>query len=124
MVIAKQDLSSSQSGSAGTARRPRAGQQQLRQADHPGAGPTVAAKVLVDFDAAILDLKMEDMNGLEVLKIFKKMYAEMEVIILSGHETDQTVREGMESGAFEYLSKPCDFETLVDTIQEATSADK
>ncbi|MCF8050140.1 MAG: response regulator [Desulfobacterales bacterium] len=76
----------------------------------------------VDFDVAILDLKMEDMNGLEVLKIFKKMYSDMQVIILSGHETEQTVREGMEYGAFEYLSKPCEFEALVRTLHDATSA--
>ena len=37
-----------------------------------------------DFHVAVLDLKMEDMNGIEVLKIFKKMYPEMEVIMLSG----------------------------------------
>ena len=74
-----------------------------------------------DFDVAILDLKMEDMDGLEVLKIFKKMYSKMEVIILSGHESDQTTREGMKYGAFAYLSKPCDFEELISTIRKAIS---
>jgi len=72
-----------------------------------------------DFDVAVLDLKMEDMDGLEVLKIFKKMYAPMEVIILSGHESAQTAREGMKYGAFDYLSKPCDFEELLNTIKKA-----
>ena len=75
----------------------------------------------VDFDVAILDLKMEDMDGLEVLKIFKKMYAKMEVIILTGHESEQTTREGMEYGAFAYISKPCDFEELICTISKAIS---
>ncbi len=73
----------------------------------------------VDFDVAVLDLKMEDMNGLEVLKIFKKMYPEMEVIILTGHESEQTVQEAMKFGAFTYMSKPCDFEELIDTIRKA-----
>lgn len=71
-----------------------------------------------DFDVAVLDLKMEDMDGLEVLKIFKKMYAPMDVIILSGHESAQTAREGMKYGAFDYLSKPCDFEELLNTIKK------
>ena len=75
----------------------------------------------VDFDVAVLDLKMEDMDGLEVLKIFKKMYAKMEVIILSGHESEQAAREGMKYGAFEYLSKPCDIEKLVTTIRKTVS---
>ena len=50
-----------------------------------------------DFHVAVLDLKMEDMNGIEVLKIFKKMYPEMEVIMLSGHGSEQSAREGMSS---------------------------
>ena len=75
----------------------------------------------VDFDVAVLDLKMEDMDGLEVLKIFKKMYAKMEVIILSGHESEQAAREGMKYGAFEYLSKPCDIEKLIATIRKSVS---
>ncbi len=75
----------------------------------------------VDFDVAILDLKMKDMDGIEVLKIFKKMYPKMEVIILTGHESEQTVGEGMEYGAFAYISKPCDFEELIATIEKAIS---
>jgi len=75
----------------------------------------------VDFDVAILDLKMEDMNGLEVLKIFKKIYPKMEVIILTGHESEQTAREGVKYGAFAYLTKPCVFEQLYDTIKKAIS---
>ena len=74
-----------------------------------------------DFDVAVLDLKMEDMDGLEVLKIFKKMYPTMQVVILTGHESEQTAREGLEHGAFAYLTKPCDFEHLFDTIRKAAS---
>jgi nitrogen-specific signal transduction histidine kinase len=75
----------------------------------------------VDFDVAVLDLKMEDMDGLEVLKIFKKMYSKMEVIMLSGHESEQTAREGLKHGAFDYLSKPCDIEKLIATIRKSVS---
>jgi two-component system NtrC family sensor kinase len=74
-----------------------------------------------DFDVAVLDLKMEDMDGLEVLKIFKKMYSEMEVIILSGHESEQAAQEGIKFGAFDYLSKPCDIEKLIATIRKSVS---
>lgn len=37
-----------------------------------------------DFDVAILDFKMEDMKGIEVLKVFKKMCPRMAVIMLTG----------------------------------------
>ena len=70
---------------------------------------------------SVLDLKMEDMDGLEVLKIFKKMYSEMEVIILSGHESEQAAQEGIKFGAFDYLSKPCDIEKLIATIRKSVS---
>jgi len=72
-----------------------------------------------DFDVAILDLKMEDMDGLEVLKIFKKMVPSMPVIMLTGHGSETAAREGLELGAFDYLTKPCDFEDLVRKIVEA-----
>jgi DNA-binding NtrC family response regulator len=75
----------------------------------------------VDFDVALLDLKMEDMDGLEVLKVFKKMYPKMEVIILTGHESAQTEQEGMKYGAFAYISKPCDFEELLNIIRKSIS---
>ena len=42
-----------------------------------------------DFDLAVLDLKMEDMDGIEVLKIFKKMVPEMPVIMLTGHGSER-----------------------------------
>ena len=72
-----------------------------------------------DFDVAILDLKMEDMDGIEVLKIFKKMYPPMEVIMLTGHGSEQAARDGMEFGAFDYLTKPCELNELMRKIQEA-----
>lgn len=69
-----------------------------------------------DFDLIVLDLKMEDMDGIEVLKILKKMAPEVPVIMLTGHGSDDAAREGMEHGAVEYLTKPCDLEHLVETI--------
>jgi DNA-binding NtrC family response regulator len=75
-----------------------------------------------DFDVAVVDLKMEDMDGIEVLKVFKKMVPAMPVIMLTGHGSEQAAREGIESGAFDYLIKPCDLEELVDKIREAVKA--
>ena len=75
----------------------------------------------VDYEVAVLDLKMEEMGGLEVLKVFKKMYPKMEVIILTGHESEQTAQEVVKYGAFAYLTKSCAFEKLLDTIRKAIS---
>jgi two-component system OmpR family response regulator len=72
-----------------------------------------------DFDAALLDLKMEDMDGIEVLKIFKVMAPQMPVIMLTGHGSETTAREGIQYGAHDYLIKPCNLEELIDKIQTA-----
>ena len=72
-----------------------------------------------DFDVAVLDLKMEDMDGIEVLKILKKMDPSLEVIMLTGHGSEQAARDGMKCGAFDYLTKPCELEELLEKIHEA-----
>jgi DNA-binding NtrC family response regulator len=72
-----------------------------------------------DFDVAVLDLKMEEMDGIEVLKIFKKMDPKMVVIMLTGHGSEKAAREGIEFGAFDYLTKPCELEELLAKIREA-----
>lgn len=73
-----------------------------------------------DFDVAVLDLKMEDVDGIEVLKVFKRMAPAMEVIMLTGHGSEQAAREGIQFGAFDYLTKPCELEDLIVKINEAS----
>jgi DNA-binding response OmpR family regulator len=73
-----------------------------------------------DFDVAVLDLKMEDVDGIEVLKVFKRMAPTMEVIMLTGHGSEQAAREGIQFGAFDYLTKPCELEDLIVKINEAS----
>ena len=72
-----------------------------------------------DFDVVILDLKMEDMDGIEVLKIIKKMIPELPVVMLTGHGSEKAAREGLTHGAYDYLTKPCELEDLLKKIREA-----
>ena len=72
-----------------------------------------------DFDVAVLDLKLEDMDGIEILKIFKKMDPHMPVIMLTGHGSEKASQEGLRYGAFDYLTKPHELAELVDKIHEA-----
>lgn len=76
------------------------------------------------FDAAVLDLKMEGMDGLEVLKIFKKKSPEMPVIMLTGHGSHEAAKEGRAYGAFDYLSKPYEIKELTRIIRNAVSGRK
>lgn len=74
-----------------------------------------------DFDVAVVDLKMEDIDGIEVLKIFKKMDPKLNVIILTGHGSEKAAREGITLGAFDYLTKPCLLDDLIKKITAAHS---
>ena len=82
---------------------------------------TEAIRVLrgQEFDVAVLDLKMEDMDGIEVLKMIKIMDPQLAVIMLTGHGSAEAAEQGIKLEAFDYLTKPCDLETLLEKIMEA-----
>ncbi len=72
-----------------------------------------------DFDVAVVDLKMEDMDGIEVLKVLKRMVPALHVIILTGHGSERAAREGIAQGAFDYLIKPIGLDPLIARIHAA-----
>jgi DNA-binding NtrC family response regulator len=76
------------------------------------------------FDVAVLDLKMEDMDGIEVLKIFKIMDPNMPVIMLTGHGSEKSANDGIQHGAYDYLTKPYEFTELLEKIRQAVSSKK
>lgn len=75
-----------------------------------------------DFDVAVVDLKMEDMDGIEVLKVLKRMVPALHVIILTGHGSERAARDGIAQGAFDYLIKPIGLDPLIARIQAAMSS--
>jgi len=72
-------------------------------------------------DVVLLDIKMPEMSGLEVLKQIKVDFPLIEVILLSGHSSFESALEGMRLGAFDHLTKPCDIEELAAGIEQAKS---
>jgi len=72
-----------------------------------------------DFDLAVVDLKMEDIDGIELLKILRQMLPGLKVIMLTGHGSERAARDGLSQGAFDYLMKPVDLELLVARIHAA-----
>jgi DNA-binding NtrC family response regulator len=67
----------------------------------------------------ILDLKMHDMSGLDVLEKIKASDASIEVIMLTGHGSIRAGIEAGEKGAFDYMIKPVDLPDLLLKIDEA-----
>ena len=72
-----------------------------------------------NLDVIILDIKMPGMDGIEMLKIIKKVSPLTEVIMLTGHATIELGIKGMKLGAYDFLTKPCDIEELVSKVEEA-----
>jgi DNA-binding NtrC family response regulator len=59
------------------------------------------------FDAAILDLRMPGMTGIEVLEHLKKVSPDTEAVVMTGHASMETAIEAVRLGAFDYITKPC-----------------
>ena len=76
-----------------------------------------------DFDVAVVDLKMEEMDGIEVLRVLRQMIPNLQVIMLTGHGSEQAARNGLALGAFDYLLKPIDLDALLARIFAALGLD-
>lgn len=59
-----------------------------------------------EFDLVITDLKMQIVDGLQVLEKTKELYPDTEVIVITGYATVATAVDAMQKGAFYYLPKP------------------
>jgi DNA-binding NtrC family response regulator len=64
------------------------------------------------YDAALLDLRMPGLTGIEVLSQIRQISPETQVIILTGHATVDTAVQALRLGAFDYLTKPCKWAEL------------
>lgn len=63
-------------------------------------------------DAAILDLRMAGMSGIEVLQRIKSQRPDIEVMLLTAYAALESAQDALRLGAADYLTKPCDFATL------------
>jgi CheY-like chemotaxis protein len=70
-------------------------------------------------EVIIVDLKMPGIDGFDVLRKVKETHPEIEVIILTGHGSEEDRQLCMDLGAFAYLQKPLDINMLSATIQQA-----
>lgn len=71
------------------------------------------------YDIVLLDIRMPEMTGVEVLSEIKKIDAGIEVIILTGYASVDTAKKIIELGAFDYLLKPYEPNELLEKIEAA-----
>jgi DNA-binding NtrC family response regulator len=76
-------------------------------AETAGGGLEALEKIAaLPVDAVVMDVRMPDLDGLEVLRRARESRPGLPVIIMSGHGSIETVRQAFKLGAFDYLEKP------------------
>lgn len=70
-----------------------------------------------EFNIVLTDLKMPDMDGMEVLRQVKKHSAEAEVIMMTAYSSVETAVEAMQKGAATYLKKPLNIRELRQVVE-------
>ncbi len=72
-----------------------------------------------DFDVAVVDLKLPDTDGMEIMKAFREQRPEVPVIIITAHGNRQIAHQALSEGAYDYFSKPFDLEDMRVVIRRA-----
>ncbi len=75
------------------------------------------------FDLILTDLKMPEMDGIELLKLIKGTRPEVIVIMMTAYGSIETAVEAMKGGANDYITKPIDFNELLIHISKAQKED-
>jgi response regulator RpfG family c-di-GMP phosphodiesterase len=71
------------------------------------------------FDTVISDIRMEGMDGLQLLKRLQSQRRDVPVIMVTGAPSLDTVQESITAGAYDYITKPIERETLINTVKRA-----
>jgi two-component system nitrogen regulation response regulator NtrX len=93
--------------------------------DEASGGPQALAKVAErPPDAVVLDIKMPEMDGLELLKAFRERGYDMPVLMISGHADVQTAVEATRRGAYDFFEKPLQRERVLLALRNAVEAQR
>ena len=74
-------------------------------------------------DAVVTDMMLPDVDGIELVRRFKQLDPEAEVIVITGQGNIPRSVEAVKAGAFDFLEKPIDAERLLDKLEKAHQAE-
>ena len=74
-----------------------------------------------NFDCIILDLRLPDIDGVDILRLVMKEFLNVQVAIMSGHGTEEDFRICMELGAIACFQKPANINNLIEALTGATN---
>jgi len=72
-----------------------------------------------EFDIVVTDIRMEEIDGMEVLEHVLKKSERTKVIIITGYATVEVAREALTRGAFDFIAKPFKPDDLREVISRA-----
>jgi DNA-binding NtrC family response regulator len=70
----------------------------------------------------VFDIRMDDMDGIEILERVRKKDQRTKVIMITGYATLEVARESLTKGAFDFIAKPFKLKEMRETIRKATEA--
>ena len=71
-----------------------------------------------ELGAVFLALKMPGMDGVEALRLIREIDAELPVVVVTGHATEDLARSLLKAGAFDYVSKPVVLDRLGEIVKQ------
>jgi len=71
------------------------------------------------FDLALIDIKMPEMDGLELLELVKRKWPDLTVVMMTAYGTIETAVYAMKQGAYDFITKPFDHEALLVRLEKA-----
>ncbi len=77
-----------------------------------------------DFAVAIVDIKMAEMDGLQLLKNIKEVKPDLEVILMTAYASVESAKSALRYGALDYLIKPFDHRDVMDIVEKGVSKRK
>ena len=83
--------------------------------------PLAAAQRLTekDFDIVVTDIRMDELDGIEILQRVKERNQRTRVVMITGYATLEVAREALAKGAFDFIAKPFKPRDLLETVVQA-----
>ena len=74
------------------------------------------------FDVVVTDIRMDDVDGIQILEKVRKKSQKTKVIMITGYATLEVARESLTKGAFDFIAKPFKLKEIRAAIQKAEDA--
>jgi DNA-binding NtrC family response regulator len=76
----------------------------------------------VDYDAVVSDIKMPNLDGFALLSKIQAEWPSVPIILMTGHGEDELANRGLQGGAFDFIHKPIERDSFVESVRRAIRA--